>query len=78
MAESPIDMVRKMIDLSSITNPAVTRLTKASNIWDLRAIAKRRTPKGPFDYTDGAAEDEVTLQVSTGKVPDPPPAPGNN
>lgn len=54
-------MVRKMVDLSTITNPAETRLAKASNIWDLRAIAKRRTPKGPFDYTDGAAEDEVGL-----------------
>ncbi|QCR20348.1 alpha-hydroxy acid oxidase [Agrococcus sp. SGAir0287] len=59
--ESPIQMVRKMIDLSTITNPAETRLRKASNIWDLRAIAKRRTPKGPFDYTDGAAEDEVGI-----------------
>ena len=38
------------------------RLSKALTIWDLRAIAKRRTPKGPFDYTDGAAESEVTLE----------------
>ena len=38
------------------------RLAKALTIWDLRAIAKRRTPKGPFDYTDGAAESEVTLE----------------
>ena len=37
-------------------------LSKALTIWDLRAIAKRRTPKGPFDYTDGAAESEVTLE----------------
>lgn len=51
----------KMLDLSTITNPAESRLAKASNIWDLRAIAKRRTPKGPFDYTDGAAEDEVGI-----------------
>ena len=40
------------------------RLAKAQTIWDLRAIAKRRTPKGPFDYTDGAAESEVSLQRS--------------
>ena len=38
------------------------RLAKALTIWDLRAIAKRRTPTGPFDYTDGAAESEVTLE----------------
>jgi isopentenyl diphosphate isomerase/L-lactate dehydrogenase-like FMN-dependent dehydrogenase len=38
------------------------RLAKALTVWDLRTIAKRRTPKGPFDYTDGSAESEVTLQ----------------
>ena len=38
------------------------RLQKALTIWDLRAIAKKRTPQGPFDYTDGAAETEVTLR----------------
>lgn len=40
------------------------RLAKAITIWDLRAIAKRRTPKGPFDYTDGSAESEVSLNRS--------------
>ena len=25
------------------------RLSQAYTIWDLRDIAKRRTPKGPFD-----------------------------
>jgi isopentenyl diphosphate isomerase/L-lactate dehydrogenase-like FMN-dependent dehydrogenase len=38
------------------------RLAKALTLWDLRTIAKRRTPKGPFDYTDGSAESEVTLE----------------
>lgn len=38
-----------------------TRLDAALTIWDLREIAKRRTPKGPFEYTDGAAEGEVSL-----------------
>jgi isopentenyl diphosphate isomerase/L-lactate dehydrogenase-like FMN-dependent dehydrogenase len=37
------------------------RLEQAYTIWDLRDIAKRRTPKGPFDYTDGSAESEVSL-----------------
>src|ERR1035437_7787603 len=36
-------------------------LDAALTIWDLRDIAKRRTPKGPFDYTDGAAEGELSL-----------------
>ena len=38
------------------------RLSKALTIWDLRAIAKKRTPQGPFDYTDGSAESESTLR----------------
>jgi L-lactate dehydrogenase (cytochrome) len=37
------------------------RLDAALTIEDLRAIAKRRTPKAAFDYTDGAAEGEVSL-----------------
>ncbi len=38
------------------------RLAKALTIWDLRLIAKRRTPTAPFDYTDGSAESEITLE----------------
>lgn len=38
------------------------RLQRASTIWELRDLAKRRTPKAPFDYTDGAAEGELTLR----------------
>jgi L-lactate dehydrogenase (cytochrome) len=38
------------------------RLDRALTIADLRLIAKRRTPRAPFDYTDGAAEGEVTLR----------------
>lgn len=30
-------------------------------IDDLRRLAKRRTPRAAFDYTDGAAEDEISL-----------------
>jgi L-lactate dehydrogenase (cytochrome) len=37
------------------------RLDAALTIHDLRRIAKRRTPKAAFDYTDGAAEGEVSL-----------------
>jgi L-lactate dehydrogenase (cytochrome) len=37
------------------------RLAQALTIDDLRAIAKRRTPQAPFDYTDGGAEEELTL-----------------
>ncbi|MGE2692729.1 alpha-hydroxy acid oxidase [Mycolicibacterium pulveris] len=37
------------------------RLADALTIEDLRRIAKRRTPRAAFDYTDGAAEDELSL-----------------
>lgn len=40
------------------------RLTKALTIEDLRRIAKRRTPKAAFDYTDGAADGEISLARS--------------
>jgi L-lactate dehydrogenase (cytochrome) len=43
-------------------NPTDRRLEKALTIADLRAIAKRRTPRSVFDYTDGAAEAEISLQ----------------
>ena len=42
-------------------NRKKARLDAALTIWDLRTIAKKRTPQGPFDYTDGAAETEVSL-----------------
>jgi len=37
------------------------RLDAALTIADLRAIAQRRTPKAAFDYTEGAAEGELSL-----------------
>ena len=42
-------------------NAKQRRLSAALTIWDLREIAKRRTPRGPFDYTDGAADAEISL-----------------
>jgi L-lactate dehydrogenase (cytochrome) len=42
-------------------NARKRRLDKALTIYDLREIAKKRTPQAPFDYTDGAAEQELSL-----------------
>jgi L-lactate dehydrogenase (cytochrome)/glycolate oxidase len=36
-------------------------LARALTIEDLRRIARRRTPRAAFDYTDGAADGEVSL-----------------
>jgi L-lactate dehydrogenase (cytochrome) len=37
------------------------RLDKALTIYDLRRIAKRRTPAAAFNYTDGGAEGELSM-----------------
>ena len=37
------------------------RLDDAQTIDDLRRLARRRTPRAAFDYTDGAAEEEISL-----------------
>ena len=44
-----------------ILNGRKRRLSRALTIYDLREIAKRRTPKAPFDYTDGGADTESSL-----------------
>jgi L-lactate dehydrogenase (cytochrome) len=40
-------------------------LTRALNIADLRALAKRRLPKVVFDYIDGGADAEWTLRENS-------------
>src|SRR3546814_15006151 len=42
-------------------NSKKRRLEGALTIADLRRIAQRRTPKVAFDYTDGAAEGDLSL-----------------
>ena len=44
-----------------VLSPRERRLASALTIEDLRRVAKRRTPRAAFDYTDGAADDEVSL-----------------
>jgi L-lactate dehydrogenase (cytochrome) len=44
-----------------VRDATVRRLDKAASIADLRAIARRRTPRAVFDYTDGAADGELSL-----------------
>lgn len=45
-------------------NPTKRRLNNAFTIYDLRKIAHRRTPQAPFDYTDGGADQEITMNKS--------------
>ena len=44
-----------------IWNPVERRLAAAHTIYDLQKIAKRRTPTAPYDYTDGSADQEISL-----------------
>ncbi len=43
-------------------DPVRRRLARAASIDDLREIARRRLPRGVFDYIDGAAEDEISAE----------------
>ncbi len=43
-------------------NASRRRLSRVHTIEDLRAVARRRTPAGPFDYVDGAAEQEISIR----------------
>lgn len=69
MPERIVRRVPKLRDLKEIIqlkpgelNATKRRLSNANTIWDLRKIAQQRTPKGPFDYTDGAADSEIGLR----------------
>ena len=56
---------QELLELMQFKTPDLNarrrRLSGALTIEDLRAIAKRRTPRAAFDYTDGAAEGEISL-----------------
>jgi L-lactate dehydrogenase (cytochrome) len=45
-----------------ILNATERHLADAHTIADLRALARKRTPRSVFDYTDGAAEAEISLR----------------
>lgn len=55
--------LRPLLRPAPITLDATERrLARAASIGDLRAIARRRTPRAVFDYTDGSADSEITLR----------------
>ena len=41
------------------------RLARAADVGDVRRIARRVTPTGPFDYVDGAANSEESMRRNT-------------
>lgn len=60
-----VPRVRELAPLMQFKRPqwdaTQRRVDAAFTIEDLRRIAKRRTPKAAFDYTDGGAEDELSM-----------------
>lgn len=58
---NPKDLAQLMRFKPIIWNGRTRRLKGAYTIYDLRDIAMRRTPQAPFDYTDGSADQEISL-----------------
>jgi L-lactate dehydrogenase (cytochrome) len=56
--------LRELIRLRPPTLGQAGRIEAAATIWDLRRLARRRAPRAVFDYTDGAAEAEISLRRS--------------
>ena len=48
---NPIKLAQLMRFRGPSLNRKKARLTRAATIWDLRDIAKKRTPQGPFDLS---------------------------
>ncbi|MFT4166440.1 MAG: alpha-hydroxy acid oxidase [Microlunatus sp.] len=65
MVDRHLPKPRDLAPLMQFKKPQLSakkrRLESALTIADLRAIARRRTPKAAFDYTEGAAEGEISL-----------------
>jgi len=63
---NPYKTLRSVVRFRPIeTDRLERRLAKAASVADLRAIARRRLPRGVFDYVDGGAEDERTLAANS-------------
>lgn len=58
---NPKDLAQLMKFKTPTWNATERRLKEAYTIYDLHDIAKRRTPTAPFDYTDGSADQEISL-----------------
>ncbi|GHD82073.1 L-lactate dehydrogenase (cytochrome) [Salinibacterium amurskyense] len=58
---NPVELAKLMKFKAPELNGKKRRLDSALTIYDLKDIAKRRTPKAAYDYTDGSAEGEISL-----------------
>jgi len=66
MVKRSVPNPKALLELMQFKKPELNgktrRLKGALTIYDLRDIAQRRTPKAAFDYTEGAAEAEISLK----------------
>lgn len=61
----PVETLRSALKFRPLElDPVTRRLRRSVSVADLRAIARRRLPRGVFDYVDGGAEDERTLAAN--------------
>ena len=61
-----IDTLRSVLRFRRMEWDRIERvLARVANVEDLRRIAKRRLPRGVFDYIDGAAGDEISCARNT-------------
>jgi len=57
-----IETFRSVVQFDEIAlDPVARRLKAAASVEDYRRMARRRLPRGVFDYIDGGAEDERTM-----------------
>ena len=60
-----IGEIRELIKLKPAElNATKRRLAACHDIDDLRAVAKRLTPRPVFDYVDGAADEEIAIRAN--------------
>ncbi|MEO8827582.1 alpha-hydroxy acid oxidase [Lapillicoccus sp.] len=68
MVRRQLPQPKEIFELAQFKRPELNlkkrRLDAALTTYDLRRIAKRRTPRAAFDYTDGAAEAELSMRRS--------------
>ena len=61
-----LDTLRSVLRFRRVElDPVARRLARVASVADLRVIARRRLPRGVFDYIDGGAEDERTLAANS-------------
>jgi L-lactate dehydrogenase (cytochrome) len=63
---SAFETLRSVLRFQPVeTDPVARRLRRSVSVADMRRLARRRVPRGAFDYVDGGAEDERTLRANS-------------